>query len=292
MDMLHLLAWPFAACLLLTGIHCYLGIHVVTRGVVFVDLALAQVAALGATVALIFGCELHGAGAYTFSVAFTFVGAAVVAMCRFHDERVPQEAIIGIVYAVSSAAAILVLDRAPHGHEAIRSMLVGSILYVTPWDVAKTLIIYSAVGLLHFALRHKFILISTDVAEARRQGLYIRLWDLVFYITFGLVVTSSVAIAGVLMVFSYLIVPAVCAMLFARRVLTRLVVGWGIGFLVSVLGLYASAEADLPTGASVVTAFGVALIVCACVFLALRLVHGGASRPGQNAGTASVGRSE
>lgn len=262
-DMLVFMAAPFVACLILTGIHCYLGLHVVTRGVIFVDLALAQVAALGTTVALLFGFELKSGGAYYFSLGFTFIGAAVFALARFREERVPQEAIIGIVYAVCSATAILVLDRAPHGHEAIRAMLVGSILYVTWPGILKTFLIYVGVGLIHFFLRKKFLLISLDVEEAWNRGLSVRWWDFVFYVTFGFVVTSSVQIAGVLLVFSYLVVPAVCAVLFVERIFPRLLLGWALGFVASVFGMLVSTRWDLPTGASIVSSFGLVLIVCA-----------------------------
>ena len=264
-DTLIFMAAPFAACLILTGIHCYLGLHVVSRGVIFVDLALAQVAALGAAIALLFGFELRSPQAYYFSLGFTFIGAAVFALGRFRDERVSQEAIIGTVYAVCSATAILVLDRAPHGHEAIRSMLVGSILYVTWPGIVKTFLIYVFIGLIHFFLRNKFLLISVDMPKALEQGVSVRWWDFVFYVTFGFVVTSSVQIAGVLLVFSYLVVPAMCAMLFADRVVNRLLFGWLIGFLVSVFGMIVSTRWDLPTGASVVSSFGLALIICAII---------------------------
>ena len=261
--MLAFMAAPFAACLILTGIHCYLGLHVVTRGVIFVDLALAQVAALGTAVALLFGFELKTAESYYFSLGFTFIGAAVFALGRFRDEKVPQEAIIGTVYAVCSATAILVLDRAPHGHEAIRAMLVGSILYVTWPGIVKTFLIYVFIGLIHFILRKKFLLISVDVQQAWKQGLSVRWWDFIFYITFGFVVTSSVQIAGVLLVFSYLVVPAMCAMIFADRILYRLLLGWMIGFVASVFGMLVSIKWDLPTGASIVSSFGLALVICA-----------------------------
>jgi zinc/manganese transport system permease protein len=263
--MLDLLLVPFAACLVLTGIHCYLGIHVVSRGVIFVDLALAQVAALGSTVALLAGYELDSREAYLISLGFAFLGAGVFALGRTRDKSIPQEAIIGIVYAVSSALAILVLDRAPHGEEAIKTMLVGSILFATWPQVGKIAIMYLVVGVLHFLLRKKFLLISMDPEQARKNGLWIRFWDFVFYVTFGLIVTSSVRIAGVLLVFSYLVVPAVCAMFFARGVTRRLLIGWTLGFIASVLGLYASAQWDFPTGASVVAMFGVVLVVCAAV---------------------------
>jgi zinc/manganese transport system permease protein len=259
--MWELLLAPFVVCLVLAGIHCYLGIHIVSRGVIFVDLALAQVAALGSVVALLAGYELNSGQAYMTSLGFTFIGAALFALGRMREETVPQEAIIGIVYAVSSAAAILVLGKAPHGEEAIKAMLVGDILFVTWPQIIKMFLIYLAVGVMHFLLRKKFLIISMDINSARRQGLWIRFWDFLFYVTFGIVVTSSVRIAGVLLVFSYLVVPAVCAMFFASRVTNRLLIGWGLGFIASVMGLYASAKWDLPTGASVITVFGVILII-------------------------------
>jgi zinc/manganese transport system permease protein len=267
MEMMRLMAAPFVACLVLAGIHCYLGLHVVIRGVIFVDLALAQIAAFGAVLTLLFGCQLSGTQAYIVSLLFTFVGAGIFALSRLREKVIPQEAIIGIAYAVFSAAAILVLDRAPHGHEALQTMLVGSILYVTWPDILKMFLIYLAVGIFHYIFRRKFLLISQNINEARRRKIPVVLWDLLFYITFGFVVTSSVKIAGVLLVFSYLIVPAVCAMLLAGSITQRLIIGWIIGFLVSVLGLFFSVKLDLPTGASVVTCFGVALLVSAGISL-------------------------
>jgi zinc/manganese transport system permease protein len=263
--MLELLLVPFAACLVLTGIHCYLGIHIVSRGVIFVDLALAQVAALGSTVALLAGYELDTTAAYLISLGFTFLGAGVFALGRTRDKSIPQEAIIGIVYAVSSALAILVLDKAPHGEEAIKTMLVGSILFATWPQVGKIAVLYAAVGALHVLLRKKFLVISLNPEQAQQSGLWIRFWDFLFYLTFGLIVTSSVRIAGVLLVFSYLVVPAVCAIFFVRGVTRRLLLGWTLGFLASVLGLYASARWDFPTGASVVAMFGVVLVISAAV---------------------------
>lgn len=260
-DMLHLFAAPFAACVILTGIHCYLGLHVVSRGVIFVDLALAQVAALGGAVGMLAGHDLHGTGGYVFSLGFALLGATIFALARFRDERVPQEAIIGITYAVASAAAVLILDRSPHGTEEIKAMLLGNILF-TDWPLVwKLFWIYLGVALVHFFCRHRFIVISTDMAQARRKGWTIWLWDFLFYATFGLVVTSSVRIAGVLLVFAYLVVPAVCAMLFFNRLGTRLILGWILGLLGSVLGLYMSFSLDLPTGASIVTVFGVLTVL-------------------------------
>ncbi len=261
MEILPFLIWPFVASLILTGIHAYLGVHVVERGVIFVDLALAQIAALGATIAILVGMDPHGRGAYFLSLGFTFLGAAIFALARSRRGHIPQEAFIGIAYAVASAAAILAMSKATGETEHLKDMLVGNILAVSRGEVVKTAVLYGAVGLFHYIFRHKFLLISTNAAEAERQGLNVRLWDFLFYASFGFVVTSSVAIAGVLLVFCYLIVPSVGAMLFADRVGPRLAIGWTMGTLVSALGVYFSVGLDTPTGATIVCTFGAVLIL-------------------------------
>ncbi len=263
MEPLRFLAWPFAACLVLTGIHAYLGLHVVERGVIFVDLSLAQIAALGTTIAFLAGHDLHSQAAYFYSLGFTILGALVFATLRGGSRRIPQEAIIGIVYAVCAALSILIVDRAPEGTEHLKYILVGNLLAVTPNEVVKMAILYSAVGILHWILRRPFLAISTDPAGARAAGLHVRLWDFLFYATFGLVVTSSVVIAGVLLVFSYLIVPSVAAMLLANGVGARLAVGWAVGAVVSVAGIALSYVLDMPTGATVIATFGLVLVVVA-----------------------------
>jgi zinc/manganese transport system permease protein len=254
----------FVASLILTGIHAYLGVHVVERGVIFVDLSLAQIAALGTTVAYLAGYDLHSSTAYLFSLAFTFIGAGIFAMSRVHRKtRIPQEAIIGIVYAVSAAVAILVMSKATQETEHLKEMLVGNILSVTWPELFKTAVLYALVGLFHYIFRKRFLLISMNEAEAERQGISIRLWDFLFYMSFGFVVTSSVAIAGVLLVFCFLIVPSVTAMLFSERLGPRLAIGWSMGVVVSAGGVALSFVLDLPTGAAIVATFGAALLLVA-----------------------------
>jgi zinc/manganese transport system permease protein len=263
METWQFLAAPFAASLILAGIHAYLGLHVVERGVIFVDLALAQIAALGTVVGFLAGADLHGGGAYGWSLGFTFIGAALFAATRTRSGRIPHEAIIGIVYAVSAAASIAAMSRAPEGAEHLKDMLVGNILVVSWGEVGRTAALYGAVGLFHYVFRRRFLLISMDAEGARGEGVSIRLWDFLFYVSFGFVVTSSVAIAGVLLVFSYLIVPSVCAMMFAERVGSRLAIGWSMGAGVSAAGVALSFVMDLPTGATIVCTFGGALLVAA-----------------------------
>src|SRR5256885_2413002 len=265
MEILPFLLAPFLASLILTGIHAYLGVHVVERGVIFVDLALAQIAALGATIAILVGMDPHGTSAYWISLAFTFMGALIFSFVRSATARIPLEAIIGIAYAVASAAAILAMSKATGETEHLKDMLVGNILAVSRPEVIKTAILYGVIGLFHYIFRKKFLLISIDPKAAQAQGISLRLWDFLFYASFGFVVTSSVAIAGVLLVFCYLIVPSVGAMLFADRIGSRLAIGWTMGTLVSALGIFLSVPMDLPTGAAIVCTFGGVLVVMALV---------------------------
>ena len=266
MELVGFLLVPFVAGLILTGIHAYLGLHVVERGVIFVDLSLAQIAALGTTVAYLAGHDLHSQTSYFWSLGFTIVGAAIFALTRFHGEtRIPQEAIIGIVYAVSAAAAVLAMSKAPEGTEHLKDMLVGNILTVSWREVIMTAVLYSLVGAFHWVFRKRFLAISMNAPESSK--LNVRFWDFLFYTSFGFVVTSSVAIAGVLLVFSYLIVPSVAAMLFARTVGRRLIFGWAMGAIVSGIGILLSFRFDLPTGATIVCTFGVALALLALLWV-------------------------
>src|SRR6266540_3627660 len=264
-DLLALLWAPFLICFVLTGIHAYLGVHVLALEVVFVDIALAQIAALGATAAFLLGYELETWESYVSGLTATLLGALVLSLTRTQHRHVSQEAIIGVVYAVSSAGAVLLADRAPHGAEHVRAMLIGSLLSVRGSEVAKVAVLYAAIGLLHWLCRRPFSLISTDPDAAFRQGWRVRLWDFVFYASFGVVVTSSVRVAGVLLVFSYLIVPALAGVALGGTVATRLIIGWAFGTLVSILGMVASAAFDLPTGATVVCTFGLTLLVFAVI---------------------------
>lgn len=265
---LQFLAAPFVASLILTGIHAYLGVHVVERGVIFVDLSLAQIAALGATIAMLMpgsGGDPHSDFVYFVSVSFTLVGAAIFSLVRIRNTRIPQEAIIGIAYAVASAASILAMSKSTSQAEHLKDMLVGNILAVGWPEVIKTALLYGVIGAFHYAFRRRFLAISIDPERAEAEGVPVRFWDFLFYASFGFVVTSSVAIAGVLLVFCYLIVPSVAAMMYADRIGPRLAIGWTMGTLVSALGVYLSLVLDLPTGATIVCTFGLVLVAMGTV---------------------------
>lgn len=265
---LEFLAAPFAAALVIAGIHAYLGVHVVERGVIFVDLSLAQMAALGSTIPLLlpFGDgDPHGPWTYWISLLFTFIGAAIFATIRSKKARIPQEAIIGISYAVASAAAMLAMSKASAESEHLKGMLVGNILAVSWPEVRETALLYVIVGIFHWFFRKNFLAISMDHDHAEATGLNVKLWDFLFYASLGFVVTRSVSIAGVLLVFCYLIVPSVAAMLYSRHIGTRLAIGWTMGTVVSALGIYFSVSLDLPTGPTMVCTFGLVLILMALV---------------------------
>jgi zinc/manganese transport system permease protein len=259
---------PFLACLVLSINHVYLGIHVMARKVIFVDLALAQIAALGATYALTLGYDPLGDSLKVslFSLAFTFVGAGAFAIARMRKERVPQEAFIGIIYAAASAAAILILSKSATGGEELKHMLVGDVLLVTMPHVIEMAIGYGCIGLFHVIFRKKFLAISLDPEGAEAAGINVRLWDILFYMSFGLVITKSVAIVGVLLVFSYLVVPAVIAQMWADSVRGRLLFGWLVAILASTFGILWSFRSDYPTGPAVVVMLGIFLILSSTVY--------------------------
>lgn len=260
----------FAECLVLVGIHSYLGLHVIKRKVIFVDLALAQIAALGATVGFLFGMDPTSRAAFIFSMVFTFLGAAVFAITRLRRDRVPQEAIIGLVYALAAAVAILVIDKSPHGAEHIKDLLTGTILWVKWPEIITSAVAYSLVGLFHYLLRHRFIRITEDPEGAFKEGTWVRLWDFLFYLSFGFVITFSVRTAGVLLVFVFLVAPAISAVLLTDRWRSQLVIGWGMGTVVTMVALYLSYALDLPSGPTVVSFYGLVLVIVALLAYMLR----------------------
>jgi zinc/manganese transport system permease protein len=253
------------ATLIIAGIHAYLGLHVVERGVIFVDLSLAQIASLGAAIGVWQGFEPNEPAIYWLSLAFTLIGALIFAVVKDRDANIPQEAIIGITYAVASAAVILAMSQAAGEAEHLRDMLVGSILSVQWPEVWITAAIYLVIGVFHWVFRQRFLEISLSPDAVAARGISVRFWDFLFYASFGFVVTRSVAIAGVLLVFCYLIVPSVGAILYARTIGARLTLGWAMGIIVSILGMYFSVLFDLPTGATIVCTFGLVLAVMAAV---------------------------
>ncbi len=263
-EILSVMKWPLVACLLLPGILVYYGLHIIKREVIFVDLALAQVATLGTCVCLYLGHEADDPHNYFWSLGFTLVGALVFTFTRPRaGARVPQEALIGIVYVVAAAAGILLLSKSPHGKEELQRTLVGDLLTVTDKEIWRTAALYAVIGVVHFIFRKQFIRLSYDHEHAAAGGISVHFWDFLFYALFGLIVTSFVQVGGVLMVFSYLIVPAACGTYLVNSLPARLAVGWLVATLASVGGLYASFKLDVPTGAAIVCVLGIFLLLTA-----------------------------
>lgn len=260
LDVLQFLAAPFAACLILVAILGYLGLHVLEREIIFVDLALAQIAALGVVVGFIFGHEPHSAASFGYALVATAIGAAVFSFTRTSRSGVPQEALIGITYVVATAATIVVADLAPEGAEHIKELLAGGIVWVTWESVARVLAVCVAVGIFHYVFRRRFLAISEDAEAAARAGVGLKRWDFLFYVSFGVVITVAVEIAGVLMVFAYLVAPAIVALATSRRWGVRLLIAWGVGGLASAAGLLASYRWDYPSGPAIVCALGLLLL--------------------------------
>lgn len=262
-EIFSVMKWPLVACLILPPLLVYFGLHIIRRGVIFVDLALAQVATLGACVAIVFRFDPHDWQSYAFSIAFTLIGAAIFTLTRTKDHgRVPQEALIGIVYVVAAAGGILLLNDSPHGNEELKQTLVGELLYLqTPAQVLRPFALYVVIAVAHFVFRKQFMAISFAPERAEAEGLSVRGWDFLFYALFGLVVTTFVHIGGVLLVFSYLIIPAVCANFLARSLVALLAIGCGVSTVASMGGLYCSYVFNWPIGATIVCVLGVALLL-------------------------------
>jgi zinc/manganese transport system permease protein len=250
------------ASLVLAGIHAYLGFHIVRRGVIFVDLALAQMAALGVALALVLNVHENEHLTYALALGMTFVGATVFAWLRGQEQRnVPLEAFIGIVFATAQAAVFLVLEKSPSGPEHLKETLAGTLFTVAPAHVRDTAVLYAVIGVAHFLLRRPFFEITNDPRGAEARGRKLFWWDLAFYAMFGLVVTSSVQIAGVLLVFGFLVIPAVAGLLATERPGLALVVGWVFGFAGSLAGLWGSIRFDLPAAPSILVSLTLLLFV-------------------------------
>lgn len=257
---------PSLAALILVATHTYLGLHVISRNVFFVDLALAQVAALGSTVAFLYGFEMGDSVTYYVSLLFAIGGAWFFSVARLPDNRVPQEAIIGLTFAVASAGAILLSAENPHGAEHLRDIMAGSILVVSAREVVQAALLYGAIGVFQWVFRRQLLSVSLDREAAEKQGLRVRLWDFLFYLSFAVVITSSVRIAGVLLVFILLIAPAVCGAMFATGIRARLLIGWGCGIAATIGGLMLSSHMDWPPAPAISCIFALILIGSAVVY--------------------------
>jgi zinc/manganese transport system permease protein len=266
MNILRLMFLPFMECIILVGIHSYLGLHVLRRQIIFVDLSIAQMAGLGTAAAILAGFHPGSAPSYLYSLSFAFLGAILFSATRFkRHQEIPQEAVIGLVYAVAAAVAFLLLDRAATGSEHMKDIISGNLLWVRKAEVVKAAVIYAVIGGIHVLFKDKFYRVSTDPEGARNEGMNIFFWDLLFYATFAVVITTSVEVAGVLLVFTFLVTPAIMAMLTTADFSKQLIFGWVTGTIVSLVGLGLSYALDFPSGPAVVVTYAVALVLWGAV---------------------------
>ncbi|OGF99341.1 MAG: hypothetical protein A2Z86_09455 [Candidatus Glassbacteria bacterium GWA2_58_10] len=260
-EMLSFMAMPFLACIVLLGIHSYFGLHVLKREIIFIDIAMAQVAALGGLLALLAGRAHEGTWAHWLALGMTATAAALFTAAKNSGQRVPQEAVIGVVYAVAATGSILLAVRMPGGGEHLHEALDGSILW-TDWSVVRhSTLVYAIVGAFHWVFRKKFIMLSFDLPGARAAGMRIRLWDFLFYFSLGWVLVHSVEIGGVLLVFAILVLPASISSLLAERLGMRILIGWSVGAASCALALFLSWKLDLPSGPAVICVLGAVLLL-------------------------------
>jgi len=267
LDILIFMAPAICLCIILVGICGYVGVHVIMREVIFIDIALAQIAALGVSFGLFFGLEMDSHYTYIISMAGTFLAAFLLSGTRKLSSLVPQEAFIGILYATGAAAVVLAGDRLAHGSEQVHDLMVGHLLWVSWSEVLTYLIIYLILGVIYFFVHKKILECSEMKNKECDPGKKGMLWDFIFYALLGILVTFAVRVAGVLLVFGFLIVPAVVGSMVAKSFFTRMGIGWIFGVLASLLGSYLSYSLDFPTGGMVVVTLGVGLFVVAVLKL-------------------------
>jgi zinc/manganese transport system permease protein len=248
MEALSLLVWPFLACVVLVLIHAYFGIHILERGIIFVDIALAQFVGIGIALSFLLG---HEEG-YVFSSIFAILGASILSLSKRINRIVNIEAFIGVLYIFSFAASILILDRSPHGMEEFKAILNGDILWVKPAEVLSAFVLYAFIGCFHFVFRKRFFALSSHGADANNL-----IWEFLFFFSFALVLVKSVQMAGILQVFSFLIVPVLIGRLYTRKPSKVLLIGWVTGLIASIVGIGISYKLDLPTAPLTVAALSV-----------------------------------
>ena len=264
-EILTFMAPAICMCIILVGICGYVGIHVLMREVIFIDIALAQIAALGVSFGLFMGMEISDPLIFLVSLGFTLLAAFLLSAAQRLSHMVPQEAFIGILYATGAAAVILAGDRLPHGAEQVHDLMVGHLLWVNWNEVLTYFIVYLTLGGIYLFIHKRLLPISQSYRDRDKTRNSTMLWDFIFYSLMGILVAFAVRVAGVLLVFGFLIVPAVIGFLLGKTFVSRLTIGWTTGVLVSLIGSYLSYVLDFPTGGMVVVTLGVGLLIVALI---------------------------
>jgi len=264
---------PLAACLVLLTLTSYFGVHVLKREIIFIDIALAQIAVLGSAVAIymehsfqmpevvIWNLNLSHVLAYAFSLLFCLGAAFVFTILKNPRIKTPIEAFIGIAYALATTAAVIILDKSAGADVHLHDMLTGVLLW-TDWpQVLRLALVFAAIGAFHLVYHKKFTRLTAcyqGLAEPIKKR---KLWDFLFYATFGIMIIESVRIAGVLTVFAFLILPASVSALFATRWRNRILIGLLSGLIASVLGLHFSLTLDLTASPLIILFLGLILLL-------------------------------
>jgi zinc/manganese transport system permease protein len=264
---IQFLAAPITACVILAGILSYFGNHILTRGIIFIDIALAQIAALGSMIGLLLGYAEASTSVALISLIFTLIIVAIFALTKFQKQVIPQEAIIGIIYGLGLGIAMLLAEKIPGGSNYITKTITGNILWVTWNDIFRCSIVFLAIAIIHIFLRRQFIKISESKENLPYSINKVRIYELIFYLTFGIVVVRCVPIGGIFLIFVLLIAPTAIATLFTRRWAFRFLWSWFIGIIGSIIGIYVSYEIDISNGPAIVCLLGIAVFVFAFVKL-------------------------
>ncbi|MFZ5515380.1 MAG: metal ABC transporter permease [Candidatus Zhuqueibacterota bacterium] len=262
---LKFLSVPITACILMAGILSYFGNHILSRGIIFIDIALAQIAALGTMIGLLMGFAEGSTSVELISLVFTLVIISIFALTKFEKQVVPQEAIIGIIYGLGLGVAMLLAEKIPGGSNYITKTISGNLLWTSWDDVLSSAVLFAIIGVIHILLRKPFIKISESKENLPFSIQKVRLYELAFYITFGIIVVRSVPIGGIFLVFSLLIAPTAMATLFTQKWHYRFLWSWLIGIVGSVLGMYISFDWNVSNGPTIVALLGVMVFILAFV---------------------------
>jgi len=264
LPIIQILGLPLLACILMSAILGYLGIHVLKREVIFIDIALAQIAAVGSIAAhLVF--EVHGDStvAYICALGCVLLSAAFYAVIRNRITQISLEAVIGISYAIAAAGTLFLVGIAPGGHVHVQQILSGSLLWTNWRDIVLSLLVFSAVGACFYFFRKPLNRLSNNYQKAHAEGLKTAMWDFVFYMLLGIVITLTVQMAGIVVVFAFLIIPSTISALFSSHWGIRMLIGWAVTAVASVSGLLFAYYLDFSIGPAVALFLGGELIIAA-----------------------------
>ena len=259
---------PFIGCLFIVLINVYFGIHVIKREIIFIDIALASIAALGSVVGMVLfhsthaehSHESHGILPYLFSLGFISIASYAFTMLKHRKISIPLEAIIGIAYAVATTLTVIILDKGAGGDVHVHDMLIGSVLWISWSQVIRIGTIVILVGTFHFIFRKKFLRLTECFQDAYREMKRPKSWDFLFYFSFGIVVVEAVNIAGILTVFAFLILPSSLAVIVSHSWASKLRTGWVAGISASFIGLVLSIKLDVPSAPVIIVLLGLFLL--------------------------------